>query len=123
MPSRSYTSCTPIPLPLAPIIQHIVCFSNSFMSDSFLTWTVVHQAPLSMECSGKNTGVGGLFLLQGIFPTQGLSLCLLHCRQILYRLSHQGSPVQQRSIVSHLLPLLHFPPSPPNPSGLGQVNF
>ena len=30
-------------------------------------------------------------LLQGIFPTQGLNLGLLHCRQILYHLSHQGS--------------------------------
>ena len=27
-----------------------------------------------------------------IFPTQGLNPCLLHCRQILYCLSHQGSP-------------------------------
>ena len=27
--------------------------------------------------------------LQGIFPTQGLNLGLQHCRQILYRLSHQ----------------------------------
>ena len=43
---------------------------------------------------GKNTGVGCHSLLQGIFLTQGLKLCLLqllHCRQILYRLSHQGS--------------------------------
>ena len=31
-------------------------------------------------------------LLQGIFLTQGLNLGFLHCRQILYRLSHQGSP-------------------------------
>ena len=30
--------------------------------------------------------------LQGIFPTPALNLSLLHCRQILYRLSHQGSP-------------------------------
>ena len=30
------------------------------------------------------------FLLQGIFPTQGSNLDLLHCRQILYHLSHQG---------------------------------
>ena len=29
---------------------------------------------------------------QGSFPTQGLNLGLPHCRQILYRLSHQGSP-------------------------------
>ena len=40
---------------------------------------------------GKNTGVGSHFLLQGIFSTQGPHLGLLHCRQILYHLSHQGS--------------------------------
>ena len=32
------------------------------------------------------------FLLQGIFPTQESNPGLLHCRQTLYRLSHQGSP-------------------------------
>ena len=42
---------------------------------------------------GKNTGVGCHSLLQGIFPTQGSNPGLLHCRQILYCLSHQGSPV------------------------------
>ena len=36
--------------------------------------------------------VGCHFLLQEIFPTQGLNLSLLHCRQMLYCLSHQGSP-------------------------------
>ena len=41
---------------------------------------------------GKNTGVGRHSLLQGIFPTQGLNLGLLHCRQIFCHLSHQGSP-------------------------------
>ena len=40
----------------------------------------------------KNTGVGSLSLLQGIFLTQGVNLGLLHCRRILYCLSHQGSP-------------------------------
>ena len=39
----------------------------------------------------QNTGVGSLFLLQGLFPTQGLNSGLLHCRQILYQLSHKGS--------------------------------
>ena len=39
----------------------------------------------------KNTGVGGLSLLQEIFPTQELDRGLLHCRQILYQLSYQGS--------------------------------
>ena len=37
---------------------------------------------------GKNTGVGCHALLQGIFLAQGLNLGLLHCRQILYHLSH-----------------------------------
>ena len=40
----------------------------------------------------KNTGVGSLSLLQRIFPTQGSNLGLQHCRQILYELSHKGSP-------------------------------
>ena len=40
----------------------------------------------------QNTGMGSLSLLQGIFPTQGSNLGLLHCRQVLYQLSYQGSP-------------------------------
>ena len=43
------------------------------------------------DSPGKNTEVGCHALLQGIFPTQGLNPELLHCKQILYRLSHQGS--------------------------------
>ena len=50
-----------------------------------------------MDCSpwnspGQNTVVGSLFLFQGIFPTQGSNPGLLHCRWILYQLSHKGSP-------------------------------
>ena len=41
---------------------------------------------------GQNTGVGSLSLPQGIFSTQGLNPGLLHCRWILYQLSHKGSP-------------------------------
>ena len=47
---------------------------------------------------GKNNGVGshslfqGIFPIQGIFPTQGSNPGLPHGRQILYRLSYQGSP-------------------------------
>ena len=44
------------------------------------------------NCPGQNTGVGNLSLLQGIFPTQGLNAGLPHRRQILYQLSHKGSP-------------------------------
>ena len=41
---------------------------------------------------GQNTGVGSLSLLQGIFLIQGSNPGLPHCRQILYQLSHKGSP-------------------------------
>ena len=41
---------------------------------------------------GGNTRVGCHAFLQGIFPTQGSNSGLLHCRWILYHLSHQGSP-------------------------------
>ena len=41
---------------------------------------------------GKNTGMGSYSFLQGIFPTQGSNSGLLHCKQVLYHLSQQGSP-------------------------------
>ena len=40
----------------------------------------------------QNTGVGRLFLVQQIFPTQEFYQGLLHCRQILYQLGYKGSP-------------------------------
>ena len=54
--------------------------------DCHLSGSTVWDSP------GKNTGGSSHSLLQGIFPTQGLSLGFLHCSQILYPLSHQGSP-------------------------------
>ena len=52
--------------------------------------------PIRLLCPlhspGKNTGVGCHSLLQGIFPTQGSNPGLLHCRWILYHVSHQRSP-------------------------------
>ena len=45
-----------------------------------------------LDSPGKNTGVGSLSLLQWIFLTQGSNPGLQHYRQILYNLSHQGSP-------------------------------
>ena len=41
---------------------------------------------------GQNTGVGSLSLRQGVFLTQGSNPGLPHCGQILYQLSHKGSP-------------------------------
>ena len=44
------------------------------------------------DFQGKNTGVGCHFFLQGIFPTQGSSLCLLHFQACSLLMSPQGSP-------------------------------
>ena len=54
-------------------------------------WTVAYQVPPSLDFPGKNTGMGCHFLLQEIFLTHILNPGLPHCRQTLYRLSHQGS--------------------------------
>ena len=62
--------------------------SHSVVSDSF--WP--HGLYSPWNSPGQNTGVGSLSLLQWIFPTQGSNPGLLHCRQILYQLSHKGSP-------------------------------
>ena len=87
-------------LPLCIKIQH---FRNITLGPfGFLCW--VHYESESCvwlfaaswnspwNSPGQNTGVGSLSLLQGIFPTQGPNPGLPHCRQILYQLSHQGSP-------------------------------
>ena len=46
------------------------------------------------DSPGKNTRVGCHTLLKGLFSTQGLNAGLPRCRQILYHLSHQGSPYE-----------------------------
>ena len=68
---------------------------------SILAWEIPWRGACSPpsysvhgDSPGKNTGVGCHALLQGIFPTQGLNPGILHCRGILYHLSHQGSPFQ-----------------------------
>ena len=62
--------------------------SCSVVSDSLQP----HRLYSPWNSPGQNSGVGSLSLLQGIFPTQGSNPGLPHCRQILYRLSHKGSP-------------------------------
>ena len=64
--------------------------SPSVMSNSL-------RQPPGLYCvwnsPGKNTGLSFHSLLQEIFPTQGSNLGLLHCRQVLYQLSYEGSPI------------------------------
>ena len=51
----------------------------------------------------KNTGVGSLSPLQGLFPSQGLYPGLVHRRQILYQLSYQGSPIMDLVMTKTIL--------------------
>ena len=74
--SRGFSQLNPGIEPMSPTLQ----------ADSL---------PIEPAGKPKNTGEGSPSLLQGIFLTQGLNPGLLHCKQILYHLSHQGSP--QRS--------------------------
>ena len=48
--------------------------------------------PSEAPWTPKDAGVGSLSLLQGNFWTQVSNWGLLHCKQILYQLSYQGSP-------------------------------
>ena len=58
-----------------------------------LVWLLLpHGLYSSWNSPGQNTGVGSLSLLQGIVSTKGSNPGLLHCRRILYQLSHKGSP-------------------------------
>ena len=77
------------PLPLSSSSSSV---SHSVVSDSLRPHGL---SPTRLLCPwdspGKNTGMGCHSLLQGIFPTQGLNPGLLHYRQILCHLNHQGS--------------------------------
>ena len=76
---------------------HDIPFCDGFDAKSCPTlatpWTVAFQAPLSMGFSRQEYWSGLPFLLQRIFPTQGLNQGLLHFKQILYWLSYKGSPL------------------------------
>ena len=79
-------------LPSAMCVRLSVCVSCSVVSDSLPPRGLYLARFLCpWDSPGKSTGLGSHSLLQRIFPTLGLNLGLLHCRQILYCLSHQGS--------------------------------
>ena len=53
-------------------------------------WTIAYQAPPSMGFSRQERWSGLPFPSPGDLPDQESNPDLLHCRQILYHLSHQG---------------------------------
>ena len=69
-----------------------VCVSHSVMSDSLQSDGLQPTRLLCpLNSPVKNTGAGSHSFLQGILSALRWNLGLLHCRQILYHLSHQGS--------------------------------
>ena len=88
-------------IPVACLCMH-VCQVTSVVSNS--VWPYGLQ-PARLLCpwdsSGQNTGVGTCSRLRVIFPTWGSNSGLLHCRWILYHLSHQGSPRTSISAFKH----------------------
>ena len=89
--------CSSVHGALQARILEWVAVPSSRGSSQPSNWTrsaTLHVDSLSSEPPGKpkNTGTGSLSLLQGIFPSQESNWGLLHCRQILYQLSYQGSP-------------------------------
>ena len=111
--------------------KEIQCHITSVMSNSLRPHG---PQPARLFCPWSSplriTGVGWHVLLQGILPTQGLSLGLLHCTWILYHLSLQGSPCDiladpdgpydSRNALLYALGLYQeldsLPPSPPRVS-------
>ena len=77
------------------IVYDFLCYAQSLSCVQLFCDPVTYSLPGSTvhgDSAGKNTGVGCHALLQGIFPTQGSNPGLLHCRQTVYHLNHQGSP-------------------------------
>ena len=62
------------------------------VAQSCLTLCDPHGLYSPWNSPGQNTGLDSFSPLQGIFPTQGSNPGLLYCMQILYQLSHKGSP-------------------------------
>ena len=61
------------------------------------TWTVTHQAPLSMKFSRQEYRSGLPFPSPEDLPNKRLKLGLPHRGQILYCLSYLGSPISNNS--------------------------
>ena len=104
------TLCNPVDYTVHGILQPEYWSGQPFPSSGYLPNPGMEPRSPALQADSlpaepprkaKNTGMGSLSLLQGIFPTQESNQGLLHCRQILYQLSYQGSP--SHSVVSDSL--------------------
>ena len=86
------TLSTSLSLPWRKYCIHVWCEWSESESHSVLVLLFVTPWTSPWKSPGQNSGVSSSSLLQGIFPTQRSNPDLPNCRQILYQLSHQGSP-------------------------------
>ena len=107
------------------LYQHIYfcCFLNHiphFIAKSIITsthrlhWTVMSDSPQPMDCSPPASSAHAIFQARilewvAIYSFRGSSrprdqtgICLLHCRQILYQLSHLGSPSEVLRMANYM---------------------
>ena len=88
-----------------------VCICTQSFSHVWLSvtpWTAACQSLCAWDFSGKDTGVGCHFLLQGIFLTHGLNSCLLHWQVDSLPLSHLGNPESFLIVLNRFQCLLFF---------------
>ena len=95
------TLCNPMDCTVCGILQDRILGWISFLSPGDLPnpgielrspTLQVDSLPAEPQGKPKDTGVGSLSLLQGIFPTQEQNPGLPHYKQILYHPSHNGKP-------------------------------
>ena len=97
--AQSYlTLCNPMDYTVYGILQARILewlafpFSRELPNPGIEPRSLALQAdslPAELQGKPKNTGVGSLCLLKGIFLTQEGNWGLLHCRWILYQLSYR----------------------------------
>jgi len=122
---QEYWSGVPLPSPRFFTTRYwIYCFLCSIAICDCESCSVVsnslwpHGLYSPWNSPGQNTGVGSHSLLQRIFPTQGWNPGLPHCRQILYQLSHKGSPRIPEWVA---YPFSSGSPQPRNPTGVSHI--
>ena len=76
---------------LSAVTSTIGCFICFGSMSSFFLELFLHWSPHIGHLPTGRVHISEI-IFQGIFPTQGLNPDLLHCRQIVYHLSHKGSP-------------------------------
>ena len=119
--ASSCGSCVKVALSCPTLCDPMDCTVRGILQARILEWVVKSFSRVRlcdpMDCSLPGSSVHGIFLAvvlewiaisfsRGIFPTQGSNPGLPPCRQMLYCLSHQGSPagVGSLSLIQGIFP-------------------